>query len=475
MEIRLMNYSKRHNSTSRPDFDNPYTVYTSYDIAFKRPTSINNPVILIDTMGDGFQDYNYAVLPSLRMYYFIEDIVMGNDEIFELHLTLDALATARPYIKASSCFAKYCSDDRYINAYLRDDRVIAAASQTALIASNNFSSHIRNNSYSSTSCYLLTSVSRDEGLVTYLLSYTEMKYIYQRILDDSDGIIGGLNQLFADAIDSITDLQLTPFSLTGLQASGCCSANKVSVYLGNYDTGQTGYVIDANVPYEASDFVDIPSGVPSDFRRCEPYCDAKIHIPLLGVHDFSLSDVADVNKIYFRYICEVVSGKCTCILYKGNVSLSDASAKAIATYEGSVNQSLPLAITHANNPTGILGAGIGVASAFLGGAFTVAGIAGAIASFASQFSKQSSVMGAYAGNAAWKDSPRLSIIVNKHDVSVEPSALKTLYGQPSGQIIASLSDVTGFIQTEEFHLLAPLDAGVINTVESMMNNGVYLE
>lgn len=475
MEIRLLNYSKRHNSIARPDFTSEYTIYDSFDIHFKRPTSLNNPVILLDTLGEGFPDYNYAVLPELRTYYFVDDIVIGNNNVFELHLSLDALATARPYIKASSCFAKYCSDDRYINQYLRDDRVLAATSQTTLIASNNFSSHIRNNSYSSTSCYLLTTVGKDEGLTTYLVSYTELKYIYQRILDDSDGIIGGLSQLFSDAIDSIINLQLTPFSLTGLQAAGCCSSGKGTVWLGNYDTGQTAYVIDANVPYEASDFVDIPSGTPTDFRRCEPYCDAKIHIPLLGVHDFSLSDVADVNRIYFKYICEVVSGKCTCILYKGNVSLSDATAKPIATYEGSVNQQLPIAITHSNNPTGILGAGVGVASAFLGGAFTVAGIAGAVASFASQFAKQTSVMGAYGGNAAWKDSPRLSIIVNKHDVSVEPSALKTLYGQPSGQIIPTLSDVTGFIQTEEFHLLAPLDATIINTVESFMDTGVYLD
>ena len=75
-------FSKRRNSTKQP------TGGTSKTVRLKNPTSIINPVFLI-------QSFNLAdnYLQWGSRYYFIDDIVIVNNDMAEYHCSVDALAS----------------------------------------------------------------------------------------------------------------------------------------------------------------------------------------------------------------------------------------------------------------------------------------------------------------------------------------------------------------------------------------------
>lgn len=473
MIIQLWNFTKRHNSTARPEGE----AYAEYDIVFKRGTSLNSPTFLIDTSGV-FPQYNYAVIPSLHMYYYIEDVVLGNNNVFELICRLDYLATARPYIKSATAFVKYSSSN--FDPYIRDDRIQPTAELESFVSNNSFSSLFNTHpEYTSSYSLLLTVLNGDPnsnsaGIKHYLINATNLRYICEKLVADGDSIIGGTKQIFADAKDSLIKLQLVPWSVSGLQTAGIIGSNTSPIFLGSYDTLQEGYLVDANAVYSSDDFVSIPTR-PDNFTCVEPYCEAKIHIPLIGTYDLSLSELQDTTKIYFRYFANIGSGKASCILWKGNASITDSSVKILGSYDGNINADVPLGYATSQNPTGLLTGGVSLAAAALGsGALTVGGIAGAVASFASYFTKQASIVNAFGGNAASKDNLKLSVYLMKRGLNEEPGNMKVLYGRPCGKVL-SLAELTGYCETSQFQLMAPLDDETVQEVNRLMDSGVYLE
>ena len=171
----------------------------------------------------------------------------------------------------------------------------------------------------------------------------------------------------------------------------------------------------------------------------------------------------------------MATGAATCILWKGNATLDNANSKIIGCFNGSVNAEIPLGYAVSSNPTGLVSGGAAVAAAVLGsGAVTVGGIAAAVASFGSYFTKSASVIGAFGGQTSAFDSHRLQISVYKRGLSDDPDNLRVLYGRPCGKVL-SLSTLTGYCQTSQFELMAPFDDGLVQEVNRLMDAGVYLE
>lgn len=70
----------------------------------KEPSSIYNPTVIIDaaSIGDYYADINYAHIPKLGRYYFINDIIMENDGLLSISMSIDVLHTYRSSILDSS-------------------------------------------------------------------------------------------------------------------------------------------------------------------------------------------------------------------------------------------------------------------------------------------------------------------------------------------------------------------------------------
>ena len=470
MKLRLwQNYIKRHDSSARPSDTGSIVI----DVYVKAKTSLNNPIFVLDPAVD-FVKYNYCYLEDFKTYYYVDDIILSNTNIVELVCRVDALATARQYIINTTAFVKYSSLN--YNKYLRDERIQPSSKITSSASNNSFASDIHAPS-DTDHCYVLTTLN-DEGVCSYFMSQADVINLGNFLINNADDIIGLLKQYFQDVKESVMKLQVVPWTVGALQRNGIIPANEGPVKIGGYSTTITAYKMDETSIYVANDFVSLPP-LADDFTRVEPYSEAKIHIPLLGVHDLSLSELQDTNKLYFRYICNVVTGATTCILFKGDADIN--KAQLIASYDGNVNYELPLGYITSANPTGILTGSAGAASAAAAllaggsGAVIAGGIGAAVASFGSYFTKSNSMIGAFGGNASGYDSNRLSVIVYRHELTDEPDNLRQLYGRPCGKVLNLNSLVGGFVQTSQFQLMAPFDDGITQEVNDMMDRGVFLQ
>lgn len=473
MTLKLFPYSKKHNSTGRPVLSSATAL--TLDVVFKRSTSLNNPIFLIDrNKAADFFNYNYAVLIDMGMYYFIEDYVIGNNDVIELICKLDVLATARDYIFNSSAFVKYSTFN--YDVHIKDERIQPTSEIVTSVNNNSFAAHISTPELTSTYCYVVTTLNED-GVTSYLLNWNGLNYLGAEIMGNAGDIIGTLKQFFNDAKESIIKIQVIPWNKTALEDNHIIGSSSTPVKIGGYTTVVDGYKIDTRCIYLADDAISIPTR-PDDFTRCEPYCEAKIHIPLLGVHDLSLAELEDVNTVYFRYISNIMTGATTCILFKGSGDIN--KAQIIASFDGNVNYEIPMGYISSNNPTGVLtgaaGVGTAIAAAATGGAGAViaGGIGTAVASFGSYMTKTSSMIGAFGGNASAYDSSKLSIILYKHNLTDDPENLRMLYGRPCGKVVQLSSIKNGYCQTSQYELMAPFDDGVVQEVNRLMDAGVYL-
>ena len=113
-------FSKRKNSTKQPTGTG-----TTINVDLKSGTSLLAPTLLLNNSGK--PDFNYCSF--MGMYYFIKDIVSVRNDLWELYLVVDPLATAKADIIASTQYVSYSSQAG--NAWLADVRIPVLKSTTA--------------------------------------------------------------------------------------------------------------------------------------------------------------------------------------------------------------------------------------------------------------------------------------------------------------------------------------------------------
>ena len=78
------------------------TLKTTMEINLKRDLDIINPrLILIPNLPTGFSDINYAEIPALNRFYFVDSITNISATLWQLDLSCDVLETYKADILAS--------------------------------------------------------------------------------------------------------------------------------------------------------------------------------------------------------------------------------------------------------------------------------------------------------------------------------------------------------------------------------------
>lgn len=89
-----------------------------YDIRVKKQTSVVNPVIILKS--DTYITSNYAYIPKFNRYYFIRDIRVFPNKIYELSLQCDVLESFKNDILNSYATI---TEDETGNNYIDKDYV----------------------------------------------------------------------------------------------------------------------------------------------------------------------------------------------------------------------------------------------------------------------------------------------------------------------------------------------------------------
>lgn len=478
---KFYNIDKRIKSTKRP---NETDEYIPYSIVFKRPTNILEPDILLDTAGV-YPDFTYCIIQipidnntTKDFYYFVESMTIAANELFELHLRLDPLATTKEQILSTKAFIMYSSSD--FNRWLKDERVPIVIKNSEIIGTSSaiisttddepvFTADALN------STVILTAISADMGLMNYVIDEDVLQDIAASLSGtDIQQFLDDLMQQFGDAVGSIVQIRRVPVNKNVLSTTSLGT-----IYLGGFEVSDRTHGNPIPATYLNSPLVAAHGsiGVPithTDFRYTEPYCTARISLPFVGITEIAISDFPD-GSIYWKMLLDVVSGSVSYTLYN-----SDSDAKPVTSFSGECGMLIPIASAQIANTASIVTSAasstLGLATgAMSGNPIAIAGgIIGAAQAFSALLQKSTNVIGSYSGTRSEFFNTRIRLMVEKYNTAIEPSDLTDIEGRPCCKV-DFLTNFTGFIRTQGFQLGGVWFKEIKDEVNALMDSGVYIE
>ena len=109
------------------------TLKTTMEINLKRDVDIINPrLILIPNLPTGFSGINYAEIPLLNRFYFVDSITNISGTLWQLDLSCDVLETYKADILASKArFYRNMKAGDYFDTALESSHITTVAKYTS--------------------------------------------------------------------------------------------------------------------------------------------------------------------------------------------------------------------------------------------------------------------------------------------------------------------------------------------------------
>ena len=484
--IKCGKFSKRQNSTKVPDT----STWDSLEVVFKNGASLETPTI---TLKHEFFDYNYVQFRD--RYYFVGDIVALRNDLYEVSLQLDHMATYKAPILASTQFVSYSSVQG--NPWLADTRIPVLKSTTVGTASAALPIFI------STGIYILSCIGKT-GSCLYALDLGNLKRLIASITDDDfmeqaeerarQFLQGGANPLSAEDMLGFATLS-TQNDLLGNAYGNAPSCLRSCIYvpfsstpfaagqgedinLGNFNTGVTGVPVNAT-PATGSISVSIPWHY-SDWRR--GYCEqVYLYLPLVGMVSVASDNLTHTSSITVNY-----SYTCT----DGTVAYQIVSGgEIIGTYGGSCAINYPLGVNQQPSAGQVMQSLIGGTTQNVSGGLvatrgrgSAGGLLGAIGGLVgtafdvlnATLTSHPSCVGGIGGGAGSGLSRDVTCFTVAHETAIEPAAMQATMGLPT-MMPLQLSSCSGYCQCANAHV--ELDAPVTEmaAVDAWLNSGFYIE
>lgn len=478
MNITLYkNFSKKKNSTKRP------VGGQIFDAKFKAPTSYENPTFIIH--GIDFE-YNYAKWGN--HYYFIDDIVIGNNDIFEVHCSQDVLATFRTNILNYEAYVE--RSDSMVNPLLPDSAVSRQNRMTAI--ANSYISFFDEGIISSEGCYKVQIISKqsedsNNGIATYFMSVSSLKNLLSFMFDDSGSIWEGITDATVKSIFNpfqyITSIQWVPTALDTFISQFSAGEYKD---VGVIQLGWWSYVAPVGVHFyqlsKSTTFhryifhMNIPGSTYSkdEWQRYDSrFTQYQITLPGYGAVKLDPMLIASnvendgSEKIHVYYDLDLLTGSC-------NISIRTWE-QAYKIFESSMQWFIPVQIAQlADNGVLSIGKGIVEGVAGLATANPVAissGLSDAVSGIMSAASPQPTLNGTQGNRAAILGNTLMSFEQTCYHSMIN---YQKVFGRPLGRYI-KLSELSGFCKCQN----ASVDVDSLGTdkneINNYLNNGFYIE
>lgn len=369
MNITLYkNFSKRKNSTKQPGGTG-----TQINAVMKRECSVKNPVFLIDGVD---LDVNYLAWNSA--YYFVDDIVLSNNNIYELHCTIDMLATYKNTIGGYTTYIERA--ESVIDEMVNDD--LLSASQEIVDISETRAG--RPFPATQSGCYIVEVLNSD-GITLYATPSLEpFKIIFQSSTYSSQNIYEWIDSKICQAFDLdvyIGSVKWVPFEASAIGTL----TNTLKVGMIEMTTGGINmYVVNQSYTYSPSEFaMTLPSGHYSDFRLCNPrFTKFLLYMPGVGTVQLDSAIIGTQIKrnrnLYISSKIDLVSGM---VAYRLRAADANGNISNLAEYFACLAVNVPIGKSISNLTETVTGAitttgSLAAAGAVAGGAYgAVAGAA----------------------------------------------------------------------------------------------------
>lgn len=489
------NVTKRINSTLQGTINKPFSVL------FKNPTSIDNPTITLNYSTSDDFDYNVAKYTSdtnKTYYYFVRDKVARNNDLWEVTLELDALATHKAEILATEAYVLY---DSVANTEIPDNRL--PMKTTATVSEN----HVAFPFTVDSGCYILSLTGANGSTGIYKATSGELadliddlQHIEDNIFDfnniqpptaptapssgsqleDYVNFVGECMEFVGDYIsymiqcavkpitqffgsgnipENIRECRFIPFN-RGTTTPGpnplCLGTFETKQQLNKLNTKTVVENVSVNIPW--------PSGIGTgDYRRRSPYTEIYLYLPYIGMIKLSSENLANISTLNISYVLGMLDGTLVCTVKGGS--------EVIGQYSGNVAASTPVGISNINIPKGVQSLIAGVASIPTGNIAT-AGMAAI--NFGDAVTPNYSCIGGLEGVAATAADQNIRCYTVFHNTIVAPNTGIATIGAPTMHT-KSLANLTGYCQCMDAHVALDADAPIIEKVDNFLNSGFYIE
>ena len=106
------------NTSEKEKFDKRLTNEKSLTGFLKQATSVINPVITVEI--ENPSKYNYCHIPQFHRYYFINDMINLRNNLWEIHMHVDALSSFKSQIRANKAIVEKSEQTASSNEYFND-------------------------------------------------------------------------------------------------------------------------------------------------------------------------------------------------------------------------------------------------------------------------------------------------------------------------------------------------------------------
>lgn len=472
MQLTLYkNFSKRKNSTKQPSESG-----TIHEVHLLDGCSTEAPVFLINGID---LDVNYCKWNN--SYFFITDIVLSNNNIYELHCEMDSLATWKNIIGASTQFIERANSDYdpMINdAYIAGKQKIVNVGTKVLnlgFLSNN-------------GCYVFPCVN-NKGLEIYATQNIDaFGRLFYPGTYDKESFTDWLKQGIASILDiaqyfgrvtympiPITWFDEFPEGQTSISV-GAVSWEKPA---GTRRCSPTDTLVQAYAQY-------LPhfEGYYNDYRDSSPqFTKYELFLPGVGTVDIDPMVANDPDRyIHFGIYLSPVTGDITYDLLL--MTLSGGRASRVGHYHGNVSANVPYGISSTdysrvmtnvtNNATsGIMSIASNVASEnYIGAAAaSAATVGGIVAASMPILSPSSNIIGGSGNMAEIKNFHDIVMTRTVYDAAGIPKATS---GRPLHQY-RTINTLSGYIKCAGASIDVPGVASEKDTINAYLNGGFYYE
>ena len=472
ISVQIGNVSKRKNSTFQP------TLTASVDVVLKDGTSDRNPSFLLNSGSPISANY----LKWGSRYYFITDIVYERNNLYTINCKLDAMATYKANIAATSAFVAY---DGTSNTEITDGRLSIETTKTITANSQNFSKI-------GTGYCVVISVTGKSSCASYAMPIGTASVLLDQMQNWMDGVdvlpipdmtsitdiaeaigvgvenlVRGLRQLMATgrAADCIRNAFIMPI------AEQYVGGNQSFVYLGDYNTQHVGSVVSPAtvITDNISLAIPWPSGI-SDWRRNAPYTRLYLYLPYTGCIEIPTGEImGDANMTILTSICPM-TGDAIFTVASGTRKIAQFNTNLGVPYAIGSSNITPLGAATAIGSVAVSGA----AAMLTGGASAALSATAGIIGATNNLAPIPSTVGSNAGGASFGLAKAASLFTVFHDTNVAPNSVAGAIGTPA-MAVKTLGGLSGYVECRAASVSAPAEDTVLDEINNYLNSGFFME
>lgn len=466
-------FSKKKNSTKVPG-----TSGTAVTCSLKRNTSYHNPVfVLSGVSGVNMEDICYVKYGS--HYYFVSDISVVPNNVYEVSCVEDPMATHRSEILGSTQLVVRSASSN--NPMIPDTLLPVETSDTSTGIQASVAM------LSITGFYIVTcvnSVVQNSGVTcTYLMSETNMQLLGSYLNVDlvnmdtsATTLIEKLRSLLSGPMDAIVSVKWVPFDLNTIVLELSLSAEDIYLGPSQVSAGGTpvqGYRLPSDCVYQFTDSIPVPSTYSDDFRINSQYTTMRLYIP--GYGHTEVDPVLCAKGVSIRYALDVLTGDIMGIIY-GYPTTYLSDEVEIATINYNIAVPLPIAQMSSDVVGGVVSAvgaaaGAAAAASVGAGAAVASSIMGAN-DIANKIIPTASVKGSIAGKSYIKETNLTLYITRKTTAGLND--LNANQGRPLYASV-TLSTLSGYCKCENASVSIAGYDDDRNYINNILNSGFFIE